>query len=327
MPRALVLGGGGHLGATLCHLLQARGWEVVASTLGDGPRANLGSLPLERVTGDDAVPGRVADWAAGCSLIIDAAAPYGLSLRAPDQSDQQRIEHALIRMQQILTVVRGQGIPLAYVGSYLTAPDESRPVQDRVLSASHPYFRIKRALEAAVMGAAAEGAPVLCVNPTSFLGPGNLRPFSQCFVAAVMTGQMPASFPNVINVMDVRDAAEILIRASEQGFWGTRLMLSGHSVDVHGLTGQIAALSGARCPPRWRALGAGAAVMYAAEQLQAFWGGQSNYPVLPVLLTLASRAVPLSALQRELGGTPRPLEQTLRDEIDWYLARGAQIRA
>ncbi|MEM7522464.1 MAG: hypothetical protein AAF360_01630, partial [Pseudomonadota bacterium] len=49
----------------------------------------------------------------------------------------------------------------------------------------------------------------------------------------------------------------------------------------------------------------------------AMIGRPSRWPVLPVLLTLECRAVEASAAQRALALSPRPLEDTIRDEIAW----------
>ncbi len=322
MSRALVLGGGGHLGSSLCRALVARGWDVVATTRTPGARANLQDLPVQHLHGDDAQPGRIAHWSEGAQLIVDAAAPYGLSLHEQGSSHRERITRAQTRMQQVLEAARGCGAGLIYIGSYLTTPDANRPILDRALAACHPYFRIKRTLEAQAMTAAQNGQPVVIANPTSFLGPGNLRTFRQCFVAAVLSGAVPASFPDQINVMDVRDTAEACLRCYKSGLFGVPVRLSGYNISVHDLTARISELGQGRLPPQWQGLGAAAAVLYWTENAAALLGRQAKHPALPVLLTLASRAVEIGPMQRGLGLQLRPLDDTLRDEITWYRQRG-----
>ena len=65
----------------------------------------------------------------------------------------------------------------------------------------------------------------------------------------------------------------------------------------------------------------GAMVLYALENGMSVLGRETRFPSLPVLLTLASRAVEQSTCQRALGVDLRPLEATIRDEIDWYRGR------
>ena len=321
MKRALVLGGGGHLGAGLVRALVDRGAAVTASTKGEGPRRNLDGIPHVRVTGDDNRDGTLESWADGHDLIIDAAAPYALDLHDPAQSHTARLQAAQQRMDRLIAIARKSGAILIYVGSILTMQNAST-VQHRLIEAAHPYFKMKRTLQAQAIKAARTGQPVVVVNPSSLLGPWNLRPFHHCYVSAVLTGGMPASFPDTINVMDVRDAAETILRTTAAGWYGTPVPISGHDISVHDLTDLIVDLGGVRRPPRWRALAAGAAVLYSAEAAMGTIGLRSPYPSLPVLLTLASGPVRLGAVQQELGPAIRPLDRTITDEITWHRDRG-----
>lgn len=321
MKRAVVLGGGGHFGSAICVALVAQGWQVCASTLRAGSRGVLDGLGAERRVGDDMAPGAMQALVTGADLVIDAAAPYALNLHDAGQSHRDRLDAAQHRMAQLLEVCRAEGAQLIYVGSYLTRPNPQAGRLAVLFEKAHPYFTMKRQLEKQALAAARKGQHVYIVNPTSFLGPGNLRPIEQCFVAAIMFGKMPASFPDVINVMDVRDAAQAIACLPDSGLIGTPVTLSGHDISVHELTDRICALAKVARPPRWRGLAAGAMVLYSAETLLALIGQDSAYPSLPVLLTMASHACPVSASQRALGAQPRPLNDTLRDEISWYRQR------
>ncbi|OWU82652.1 NAD-dependent epimerase/dehydratase family protein [Phaeobacter sp. 22II1-1F12B] len=323
MRRAVVLGGGGHFGAALCAGLLERGWNVTAVTRTGGRRAGLQKLSVKRVICDDGATGAMRHLVRGHELIIDAAAPYALDLHDGRQSHSQRLAAAKDRMASLIFAARANGSVLVYIGSFLTRylMSEEYDRRLRIISASHPYFRMKLELERLAKKAAKRGDPIIIVNPTSLLGPGNLRIVEHCFVASVLHGKMPASFPDIINVMDVRDAAEATLRTLDAGIFGMPIWLSGHNISVHDLTEMIAKLGRVECPPRWRGLAMGAAVLYALENGMSVLGRGSRFPSLPVLLTLASRAVDQSSCQRALGVDLRPLETTIRDEIGWYRSR------
>ncbi len=320
MRRVLVLGGGGHLGSALSHALTCRGARVTVATLKDGARANLDGLRVDRVQGDDNQAGTIEQWVPGHDLVIDCAAPYALDLHEPGKSHVARLTAAEDRMGRLLTAAQSNNAVLVHIGSILTLT--SGGAVRRMIESSHPYFRMKRRMQDLAIGAARSGQPVVVVNPASLLGPWNLRPFHHCYVSAVLTGGMPASFPETINVMDVRDAAETILRVTDAGWFGRPVPIVGHDVTVHDLTDKISRLGGVRRPPRWRALTAGAAILYAAETAMGVAGLRSPYPTLPVLLTLASGAVKIGQLQRALGPEIRPLEATLVDEISWHRSRG-----
>lgn len=303
-------------------MLLNRGVQSTVSTRTEGVRANLTDLDIARVHGDDQVPGKIEEWVTGQDLVIDAAAPYALDLHDPDQSHATRLATAQDRMARLLKASAGVGATLIHVGSILTPGANRKSLRDRIIETAHPYFRMKQRMEQMAIDAARAGQPVVIVRPSSLLGPWNSRPFHHCYVSAIMTGGMPASFPDTINVLDVRDAAETILRIADGGWFGRPVPIAGHDITVHDLTDRIVDLSGARRPPRWTALSAGAAVLYAAETTLGAAGFRSPYPSLPVLLTLASGPVAITGAQQALGPPLRPLQETLADEIEWHRSRG-----
>ena len=307
----------------MVRVLLDRDFEVKVSTRGTGTRQNLEGLRYNHVCGDDTRPGVLEDWVPGHELVIDAAAPYALDLHDQMQSHAQRLAAAEDRMTRLIASAAKAGATLVHIGSIMTDPaSQQSSLKRRIVEAAHPYFKIKRRLQCMAVEAAQDGHPVVIVLPSSLLGPWNLRPFHHCYVSAVMSGGMPASFPEMINLVDVRDAAESIVRITEAGWLGRAVPIAGHDISVHDLTDQIVELAQVRRPPRWRALSAGAAVLYGAEAMLGSVGLRSPYPSLPVLLTLASGSVPMGAVQRSLGPPLRQLKETLSDEIEWHRARG-----
>lgn len=296
---------------------------MTASTRTAGPRANLADLNVARVDGDDTLAGHLENWVPGHRLVVDAAAPYALDLHDPQRSHADRLADAEDRMTRLLGAAAQSGATLVHVGSILTQEEKrSASLRRRIVEAAHPYFRLKRRLEKLAIDAALKGQAVAVVNPASLLGPWNLRPFHHCYVSAVLTGGMPASFAETINVLDVRDAAETILRVTEAGWFGRPVPVAGRNITVHDLTDMIVELGDARRPPRWPALAAGAAVIYAAETAMGSVGIRSPYPSLPVLLTLVSGPVHPGQVHKALGPVLRPLRETVADEIAWHRARG-----
>src|SRR5262245_66583335 len=86
-PRALVLGASGHLGNAVVRELLARNHAVTAARRGRTAARNLADLPVAHALGDADDPATLDRWVAGHDLVIDAAAPYPLSLLAPPAAD------------------------------------------------------------------------------------------------------------------------------------------------------------------------------------------------------------------------------------------------
>ncbi|HEY2256133.1 MAG TPA: NAD-dependent epimerase/dehydratase family protein [Variovorax sp.] len=325
--RALVLGATGHLGNAITRDLLAQGWHVTAATRQQRPGA-LAALGVEIVHGDADQPGRLAAWIPGHEWVIDAAAPYPLHLFGGLASGEAAtLEQARRRMAALLEGVARSGATLGHVSSYTTLP---RPRGEGALAACetlirrriHPYFALKSELEAMVLEAARAGLRAVVVNPTACLGPWDRRPRAQCVVPLLVTGQVPAMMARTLNVIDVRDVAAGLRAALEQRHFGVPLALAGHDCRTDWLAARVCALAGAtaprlRVPGRLVAVGA-----LCAEAGWALLGRPSPMPAIGPLLVLDGYPMSPGAGQRSLGVRPRPLDETLRDAIDWYRGIG-----
>jgi len=179
------------------------------------------------------------------------------------------------------------------------------------------YYECKFAMESEVLRAAARGLPAVIVNPTAVFGPGDLNLTLGSALLAVARGWMVAWLPAQINAVDVRDVAQAQIRASEVGHIGGRYILGGHNTTLRDFVNIAAEVAGVK-PPRFEIpLGLVDLIVWLEDRI----------PPLD-LLGNHLRAVRqwqgynCSKSRRELGLSPRPLEFTLREALDWYRAHG-----
>ena len=147
-----------------------------------------------------------------------------------------------------------------------------------------------------------------------------MRPDAQSFVGGVLAGALRAAPPDDVNIIDTRDMAEAVLRAAEGGWYGAMIPLSGHNTTVAGLAALIAELGGVSAPTSMpgivQALPLSAAALFSAEVALSPLG-VATPPALPALLTLAGSAGPISPAQQALGVAPRPISETIADEITW----------
>jgi dihydroflavonol-4-reductase len=321
--RALVLGATGHLGHAMTRELLARGYEVTAASRSAVTSAHLAGLPVRRVSGDCASEGQLADWVRGHPLVVDAAAPYQLRLAA--LGAESPLQAAERRMSALLDSVARERARLLYVSSFTTLP---RPrslfetARSAVLSRLHPYFELKRRMEAQVRVAAQHGLEVVIVNPTLCLGPFDPKPVELCLIPIVLRGELPATQDNAINVVDVRDVAAVALTALERGCFGEPIPLCGHNTTLHGLVAAICRLGGVRPPRRRVAATLSAAAAYGNELLATLGLSPLAYPSLGLLLSLEQHWEAPGAVQRRLGARLRPLSLTLSEAIGWYARLG-----
>jgi dihydroflavonol-4-reductase len=105
-----------------------------------------------------------------------------------------------------------------------------------------PYKRTKVAGEELALRAAATGADVVIVNPTTPIGPGDHRPTpTGKMVADVASGRARAYLANsALNIVAVEDVAAGQLLAYERGRAGQRYLLGGENLSMREVFAAIA---------------------------------------------------------------------------------------
>lgn len=322
---ALVLGGTGHLGHALLRELVARGYRVDALSRRPRPPI-LEGLDVRVIQGDADVPGTVEAHIAEGGVVVDAAAPYPLHLEVSWRGGSDPVQAAVARTERLLEATAQKDATLVFISSFTTLPRPAGVVGEieaRMRRAAHPYFATKEAMEAAVLAACRRGgARAVVVNPTTCLGPWDAKPRSLCYLPLLLSGEIPATAVHAVNVVDVRDVARGAIAALEAELFGQPILLAGHDIRADHLSARACQLAGKR-PPLFRAsTRATATAFYWTELLFEAMGRRAPFPSLPALLLCEARATGLGDAQRALGVLPRPLDETLRDAIEWYWQLG-----
>ncbi len=119
-----------------------------------------------------------------------------------------------------------------------------------------PYVDSVHEAEAEAMRLAAEGLPVVCVNPSMCLGAGDHLLSSTRLVRSFLLGRIPIYTDGAVGIVDVRDAAAGHLLAELGGKVGERYLLSGRNFTFERLFADLGRLSGVptpvRIPPRRR---------------------------------------------------------------------------
>lgn len=319
LPRVLVLGGTGHIGAAIARHFGGLGHHVMASGRAVAPRANLTGTGITQLSGDDTDPATMASWCQNAEIIIDAATPYPLWRHG--RGARGVVAAARKRNALLMTQVRAQGGALVHISSFTTLPAASgggKAIRLGALRGMHPYFELKETVENDVLDALAEGMNGCVINPAACFGPYDLKPAEQAYIPMLMHGKVAGTVGQIINVIDVRDLAQGVYACWQKEFPSARVPFFGHNIAVDTLTRGICAMGGV-APPRIKApMMMGVAGAYLAESAAALAGRQAPWPSLPMLLTAAGQARAQSAEQRALDISLRPLSETLTDALAWY---------
>ncbi len=325
MTRVLVLGGSGFIGGHIAKAALEAGWEVRALRRDESRTGHLAGLPVYWLHGDLNDLPALQQAMRGVDVVFHAAAFY------PQSSDPREVPHQVAYARQeirtVLQAARQAEVPKLVYTSTLTTighppPQENRLADERdaYIPGSLPksgYYEAKIVMEKSVLEANAPDLQTVVLNPTAVFGPGDVHLTMGALLIAVARGWMVGWLPGEINVVDVRDVAQAHITAAQRGRAGERYIIGGHNYTVReALT--IAATVAGRRPPRFEI------PLWFINALVLLG---DLFPSLP-LPANHLRAVHLwqgyntTKAETELGLTPRPFEETVRQSLAWFRRQG-----
>ncbi|PTA72737.1 MULTISPECIES: SDR family oxidoreductase [unclassified Stenotrophomonas] len=164
------------------------------------------------------------------------------------------------------------------------------------------------------------------VLPGWMHGPGDLGPTSAGqLVLDFMHGKLPGVPPGSVAIVDARDVARALILANQHGVRGDRYLAAGPRMSMSQVLAALEKVTGVKAPTRSIPL----ALLYPiglVSEVKARLTGKPVQLSWAMVRALSrengqSRFDP-SKSARELGLRFRPLAETLRDEVEWFLANG-----
>ena len=171
---------------------------------------------------------------------------------------------------------------------------------------------------------AAKGCPVVIVNPSAPIGPRDVKPTpTGRLIVEAASGRMPAYVNTGLNLVHVDDVAIGHLLALDRGVVGERYVLGAVNMTLKEILTRLAAITGQR-PPRFRlAPGLVLPIAYLSEAWARVTGGREPR-VTRVGVRLAKKRMFFSAEKAAhmLGFQPRPIEEALREAVDWFRQNG-----
>ena len=242
----LVTGGSGYIGGFIIRQLVHEGWTVHTTIRNLGREAevrNLLAVDNAKIKFFAADLGSDAGWAeamAGCSHVAHVASPFPTAL--PKHEDELIIP-ARDGALRVLRAAKAAGVKRFVMTSSAAAIAYGHGEKVRTFTEAdwtdpkspdaYPYIRSKTIAERAARDwVAAEGGDIeyCAINPTAVLGPvwGSDISASIELVKKLLEGAMPGCPDIGFGIVDVRDVADIHVRAlNAPDMAGERFIASG----------------------------------------------------------------------------------------------------
>ena len=282
---------------------------------------SLDGLPVEIVTGDVTDRKSLLEAFEGISTVYHLAAIIAIS---PGR-EQLMHEVNVLGTQNVIAACLEKGVSrLCHVSSSHalhdpggnTAIDESQPfdTEQRMV-----YGSTKARGSCMVLDACQRGLDAVIACPTGMVGPNDFRPSeSGKSILDYANARVRTYIPGGYTFVDVRDAANGLIRLADKGRSGECYLLAGHRITMKEMVDLIREITGKARPT----LGIPAWVIGPLATLMTGWSRLTKTRTIittDVVETLKGNPIfSITKAQSEIGFSPRPLRQCLEETLRWF---------
>jgi dihydroflavonol-4-reductase len=319
----LVTGGAGFIGSHLVNLLVERGETVRVL---ERPEAPISHLPLSRI---EVIRADIRDRQAVDHAVRNCHEVYHLAAN-PNLWAQQRGSFLQVNYHGTVNVLNAAWEAGAHrilhtsTESILTCARQTgaigRDQHVRLDDTVGPYCRSKLLAERHAFALARAEAPVVVVNPTLPVGPGDRgrSPPTQ-MILDFCRRKRREYLDAELNLIDVRDVALGMVLAMERGVPGRRYLLGHENLSIREVFCLLAQLTGLPEPHRKVPYALALTAAYVSEWIADVV--THRMPVATVTgVKLTQRVMHFDAgpSLADLGLRPRPVLESLRDAVQWF---------
>jgi nucleoside-diphosphate-sugar epimerase len=319
--KKLVIGASGFLGSHVTRQLVAAGEDVRVMLRRTSSTKAIEDLDVERSYGDVFDAEALKNAMSGCDVVYYCVVDARMWLRDPTPLFRTNVDGLRRVLDAAVEADLRKFVFTSTTGTL--AISNHRPVTEadpHNWDQGGAYIESRVAAENLVLNYARErGLPAVAMCVSTTYGAGDWAPTPHgSIIAAVATGRFPVYFDYSAEVVGIEDAARAMLAAADHGRNGERYIVSDRYLSVRDING-IAAAAVGRKPPRIRiplpVLKAAARVNDLAARIL-----NRDLPLAYVGIRMAELMSPLdhSKAERELGWTPRPVEESIREAAQFF---------
>jgi dihydroflavonol-4-reductase len=323
---SLVTGATGFIGSHVARKLVQRGESVRILLRKTSKTLNIEDIDAERVYGDILDVDSIRKALKGCDTVYHTA-----GLVSFRKSDYKRLEDINVKgTVNVLSAALEAGVKKVVYTSSVAAigvnPDGGIANEDTPFTLEHmgiQYLNTKYRAEQEALRLYRQGLPLVIVNPSVVIGPGDVYLSSCGFIVWYCKKKFPGYMDGGINLVDVEDVAEGHILAAQKGRLGERYILGNKNLSIKEVFEILEKVTGIPAPrikiPYFVAL----AAAFFVERILGI--SLPNYSSMDVDSVRASRFYwyfDSSKAVRELGFPQTPVEQSIEKTVRWLKDKG-----
>ena len=322
----LVTGATGFLGSHVARKLVERGERVRILLRKTSRTSNIEDIDAERAYGDILDIDSVKEALKGCDTLYHIA-----GIVSSRKSDYGRMEEINVKGTfNVFSSALEAGVKKAVYTSSVAAigvdpnggiANEETPFTLEPMGIQ--YLNTKYYAEKEALKFYQKGLPLVIVNPSIVIGPGDIYLSSTALIVWYCKGKFPGYMDGGVNVVDVEDVAEGHILAAEKGRVGERYILGNKNLSIMECFSLLERVTGIPSPkrkvPYFVALTAG----FIRERIIRV--SSPSFVLQDVDSAKAGRLYwyfDSSKAVRELGFPQTPVEESLKKTIKWFRDNG-----
>ncbi len=318
-----VTGATGFVGSHVVRQLLLRGDRVRLLARNSSRKSNIEAFGCEIAIGDLKDMTSLLRCIQGCRRVYHVAADYRLWAKNP----QEIYDNNVGGTRNLLSACCEAGVEKVVYTSTVGAigmrkdglpADEETPVKlDDMIG---NYKRSKFMAEQVAHEFASSGLPVVIVNPTTPIGPGDIKPTpTGRIILEFIKGRMPAYVATGLNIVGVEDVAAGHLLAETKGHVGERYILGGENWTLEEILEGLAQICEKRMP-RFRIPWTLALIAGYLDNLVtgSILRREPMIPLEGVRMARHKMYISSEKARNELGYNPQPATKALRDAVDYF---------
>lgn len=315
----VVTGATGHLGNVLVRKLIAMGERVRALVAPFEDTKPLEGLNVEIFKGDVRDSKVVDTLCEGAKVVFHLAAVISIFGKKRLVYDVN-----INGTKNVIEACLKNGARLVYVSSvhaFTELPkgsliDESVPIDPKRVTGS--YAKSKAIATNSVFEATKRGLDAVVICPTGIVGPYDWRVSEMGnLIMLHLRGRLKIAVEGSFDFVDVRDVAAALITASKKAKSGEIYIVGGTHITVKALVQLLCKIEPKRSVriflPTWLAY-----IVASFTSLANLFGKKNIFTPYAVYTLSRNYVYSHTKASKELGYTPRPIEDSLRDALEWF---------